>query len=136
MHLCSTYFYLHVAQVRPSQESVRSVKAGKRTTLSTLFKSWMVIITMAGNRDRLPTTAGLRRKRTPPFAQQRPSSSAATYTNFLPWLFVLKASAPGDIPYVSPDAGRTRYFIHAMGAPPLQLFQPGYTRSGQPMVFH
>ena len=63
---------------------------------------------MASNRDRLPTTVGLRRKRPPPFAQQQqqqrqrvvlPSNSYGS-----------SRVAPGEIPYVSQDKGKTRYY--------------------------
>ena len=65
---------------------------------------------MAGNRDRLPTTVGLRRKRPPPFAQQRASSSAAASISSHGSSSSTKRTAPGEIPYVSPDFGRTRYY--------------------------
>ncbi|KAL7455003.1 hypothetical protein ACHAWC_006594 [Mediolabrus comicus] len=67
------------------------------------------------NRDRLPTTVGLRRKRPAPFAQQRrsaatagrsSSSVASTSSNGS----FSKRVAPGEIPYVTPNAGRTRYY--------------------------
>eukprot|EP00984_Skeletonema_dohrnii_P001064 scaffold331_cov123-Skeletonema_dohrnii-CCMP3373.AAC.4 len=58
------------------------------------------------SKDRLPITVGLRRKRPPPFAA--PSSSAASVSSH--GSSSSKRTAPGEIPYVSADAGRTRYY--------------------------
>ena len=69
---------------------------------------------MSNSRDRLPTTVGLRRKKPATFAQQRrpaaagrsSSSVASTSSNGS----FSKRVAPGEIPYVTPNGGRTRYY--------------------------
>src|SRR5210317_1566094 len=62
----------------------------------------------------IPTTVGLRRKRPAPFAQQRRSATAGSSSSSVASTSsngsFSKRVAPGEIPYVTPNAGRTRYY--------------------------